>query len=322
MGKAVDVLQVGEQPDPEPEAGEVRVQLIASGVNPVDVKRRGGTRGSLDTSSVIPHFDGAGVIDRIGAGVSESRIGERVWVYEAQWQRNHGTAAEFVTLPASLAIKLSDSIGFAEAASLGIPAMTAHRCVFVGSGDADQTVLVTGGAGAVGGYAIQFAKQVGAQVITTVSTEEKAAVCRQAGADHVIDYKTEDVKSRIMEITDGEGVDRIVEVAFGANLNTSLEVLKENGTIAAYASDLMHEPKVPFYRLMYSNITVHHVLVFGMPKASKQAAVDDITSGLELGRLSAHLGQRFPLEQIAAAHEEVERGSLGKVILEIESHLI
>lgn len=316
-GKAAKVLQVGELPDPEPNAGEVRVRLIASGVNPVDVKRRGGARGSLEASKVIPHFDGSGIIDRVGDGVPESRIGERVWLYEAQWQRSHGTAAELVALPASRAVKLPDSIEFSMGASLGIPAMTAHRCVYIGWRESGQTVLVTGGAGAVGGYAIQFAKLGGSQVITTVSSQEKAPVCRAAGADHVVDYKNEDVVSRIMEITDGEGVDRIVEVAFGANLAASLEVLKENGAIAAYASDVMHEPTVPFYQLMYKNITVHHVLVFGMPEEAKQAAIRDITSSLERGTLTAHLGQHFTLEEIAAAHEAVERGSLGKVILEI-----
>ena len=317
FGSAAEVLQIGTIEAPEPGPGEVRVRLAASGVNPVDVKRRRGARGGLPSSRVIPHFDGAGVVDRVGDGVPEARIGERAWVFEAQWQRAFGTAAEFVVVAADRAVELPDNTGFAEGACLGIPAVTAHRCVFADGPVSGQTVVVTGGAGAVGAYAIQFAKLGGAEVIATVSSGEKAAVAAAAGADHIIDYKDEDVAARIEHVTAGAGADRIVEVAFGGNLATSLAALKPNGVIATYASDAVLEPAVPFYALVYKNVTIRHVLVFGLPEAAKRHAVADISRWLEGDSLRHHIGPRFRLEQTAAAHEAVEAGPLGNVVVEI-----
>jgi NADPH2:quinone reductase len=292
-----------------------------SGINPVDVKRRAGGRGPLASARVVPHFDGAGVIDQVGSGVSESRIGERVWVYEAQWQRASGTAAEYVVVSADRAVRLPDGVDVAAGASLGIPALTAHRCVFADEPVSGATVLVTGGAGAGGSYAIQFAKLDGARVITTVSTEEKAELARKAGADLVINYKTEDTVARVKQATAGNGVDRIVEVELGGNLSVSVEVLKANGVLATYASQAVPEPVLPFYQLLYRNIVLRHELVFLMPEDAKQHAVTDITGWLEAGRLWHHIGSRFPLDQAAAAHEAVESGAVGKVLLEINSDL-
>ena len=317
FGPAAEVLQTGTIETPEPGPGEVRVRLAASGVNPVDVKRRRGARGGLPSSRVIPHFDGAGVVDRVGDGVAEVRIGERAWVFEAQWQRAFGTAAERVVVPADRAVKLPDHTGFAEGACLGIPAMTAHRCVFADGPVSNQTVVITGGAGAVGAYAVQFAKLGGAKVIATISSDEKAAIASTAGADHIVNYKDEDVAARIERFTGGAGADRIIEVEFGGNLATSLAALKPNGVIATYASDAVVEPAVPFYSLVYKNVTVRHVLVFGMPEAAKRHAVADITRWLEADSLRHHVGPRYLLEQTAAAHEAVEAGPLGNVVVEI-----
>ena len=317
LGSAAEVLESGEIAAPEPGAGEVQVRVMVSGVNPVDTKRRAGGRGGIEAPLVVPHFDGAGVIERVGQGVPESRIGERVWLYEAQWQRSFGTAAEFVALDAGLAIPLPETTGFAEGACLGIPALTAHRCVFADGPVTGQTVLVTGGAGAVGHYALQFAKLGGAEVITMVSGPEKATIAAAAGADHVINYKFENVAERVKELTEGAGVDRIVEVELGGNLDACVEVIKANGVIAAYASQAVPEPLLPFYPMMFKNLTLREVLVFGMPEAAKQQAVADIGGWLAAASLRHHVGRSLPLEQAVKAHEAVEQGAFGKVLLEV-----
>lgn len=316
-GPAKDVIVTGEMDDPSPGPDEVRVRVACSGVNPVDVKRRAGGRGDLADDRVIPHFDGAGIIETAGEGVDASRIGERVWLYEGQWQSALGTAAEFTCVPARRAIVLPDNTSFAEGAALGIPALTAHRCVF-GDGAVDGLiVLVTGGAGAVGNYAIQFARFGGATVIATVSNDTKANLARIAGAHHVINYKTENVTDRIHAITGNAGVDRIVEVEFGGNLETAVAVLKTGGVIATYASEAVREPAVPFYQLIYKTITVRHELVFLMTEEAKQRAVSDISRWLAAGSISHNLGPCLPLERCAAAHEAVEGGACGKVYLEL-----
>lgn len=317
LGEAAKVLRTGEMERPAPGAGEVLVRIHVSGVNPVDVKRRLGGRGTISAPRVVPHFDGAGVVEAVGAGVDPARVGERVWVYEAQWQRAAGTAAEFVALPERLAVPLPDGTTFAEGAALGIPALTAHRCVFGDDEVSGETVLVTGGAGAVGHYAVQFAKLGGARVLATVSSEEKAALARDAGADHVVNYRQEDVATRIRELTDGRGVDRIVEVELGGNLPTSIEVLKPRGVIAAYASAAEPEPAVPFYAWLYKNAVLRCELVFGMTEEAKANAVDAIRRWLGDGALKHHIGARFPLEEAVAAHQAVEAGAFGKVVLEI-----
>lgn len=317
LGSADDVLEVGERETPVPGPGEVRVRVRASGINPVDVKRRAGGRGALASTLVVPHFDGAGVIDQVGEGVDSGRLGNRVWVYEAQWGRNLGTAAEFAAVPESRAVPLPPNATFTDGACLGIPALTAHRCVY-GDGPVEgQTVLVTGGAGAVGAYAIQCARLGGARVLSTVSADEKARIARAAGADTVINYREEDVAARVAELTDGEGVDRIVEVEMGGNLDASIAMLKTNGVISAYASEGEPEPSVPFYTLLYKNLTVRFELVFLMPEEAKQEAVEDLTKWLTEGELRHTVAQRFALENIVAAHEAVESGPLGKVLLDL-----
>ena len=316
-GPAADVLETGDIANPRPAAGAVLVRVAASGVNPIDVKWRGGMRALGEGEKLIPHFDGAGVIEEVGDGVSKARIGERVWLYEGAWQRPAGTAAEYIALASDLAVRLPDGVEFAVGACLGIPAMTAHRCAFADGPVAGQTVLVTGGGGAVGGFAIRFAKLGGATVIATVSNDDKAALAAKLGADHVVNYKTEDATQRIKEIAGDGGVDRIVEVALGVNFPVTAEIMSNNGVVAAYASDDQPEPTLPFRPFLYKNIAVRHVLVFGIPHKAKAEAISDITDWLAAGELSDAVGQRFALEDAAKAHEAVEEGALGNVVIEI-----
>jgi NADPH:quinone reductase len=318
-GVAREVLQVGQLPVPEPGPGQVRVRVMVSGINPSDTKGRGGWRGQAEMPfpRIIPHQDGAGVIDAVGDGVPASRVGERVWIYEAQRGRAFGTAAEYVCVPGGNAVRLPEGVSFVDAACLGVPAMTAHRCLFADGPIVGREVLVTGAAGGVGQYAVQLAKWGGATVIATVSSAEKAAQARAIGADHVINYREEDVAARIQTIA-GAGVDRIVEVAFGANLPHSLQVLKPNGVIATYSSDADPAPTLPFGQLLSKDLTVRFVLVYVMGEAAHQAAVSDITTVLEAGRLHPVAVQRFTLDEIAAAHEAVETGhTAGKVLIDL-----
>jgi NADPH2:quinone reductase len=267
---------------------------------------------------VIPHQDGAGVIQKVGSNISESRIGERVWLYEAQWQRPHGTAAEFTTVRSRQAVTLPDNVSFHEGACLGIPAMTAHRCVFADEAVNGQRILVAGGAGAVGFYAIQFAKLGGAFVITTVSSARDADTAVRAGADIVIDRKKEDVAKRVLEITENKGVDRIIEVAFGENAYLDAAIIAENGKIAAYASDAEHDPRLPFYGFMMKNTVLHFVLVYRMSEQAHQAAADEIGKCLRTNSLKHLLPAEFGLNDIVLAHTALESGTIrGKVVVTI-----
>jgi NADPH:quinone reductase len=270
----------------------------------------------MEFPRVIPHQDGAGVIDRVGPDVPASRLGERVWLYQAQIGRAFGTAAEYTVQPAAHAVPLPPSTSFAEGAGLGVPAMTAHRCVFADGPVTGKTVLVTGGAGAVGHYAIQLAKLHGAQVIATVSSDQKAQIALAAGADATINYRTEDTAQRLRDITQGEGVDHIVEVDFAGNFTVSREVLRDNGVLALYSAGVAPQPPVPL-QFKASNITVRFVLVYDMPEAAKHAAVQEITQLLEGGKLRHLAGPHFPLESVRQAHQAVERGTIGKVVLEV-----
>jgi NADPH2:quinone reductase len=318
-GAAREVITTGELPAPQPAAGEVRVRIYASGVNPSDVKRRSGNLGQKVTvPRIVPHSDGAGVIDTVGDGVPKSRIGERVWLYNAQWQRALGTCAEFCCVPHALACPLPDGVDWAAGASLGIPAMTAHRAVFARGKVRGKTLLVTGGAGAVGHYAVQIAKWGGARVIATVSSPQKAALARAAGADDVLDYRADDVGQRVQEMTVGAGIDHIVEVDFGANLETSTKVLKPNGTIAAYASSREPEPRLPYYALMTRGIGIDLVYVYILPPDARSQALADLDAMLRAGFLQHNIGARFALEQTAAAHEAQESGAVaGNIVVDL-----
>lgn len=317
FGPARQVLKLGEQPRPAPSAGEVLVRLHASGVNPSDVKKRAGSSPALlDAGHVIPHSDGAGVIEGVGDGVPQSRIGERVWVYQAQHGRRFGTAAQFVAIESSRAAPLPEPAGFEVGACLGIPAMTAHRCVFADGPVAGQRVLVTGGAGRVGWYAIQWAKSAGARVVATASKAADEQACREAGADAVVNHREAGWGERV-KAASGAPVDRVVEVEFGGNLPEVLGCIRTGGTIATYASMQVTEPKLPFYRMMFADLTVRMVLVYVMPEAAKQAAIADIARALAGGTLRHRIARRLPLSQVVEAHELVERGAGGCVVVDI-----
>ncbi|MGP1613577.1 MAG: NADPH:quinone reductase [Pollutimonas bauzanensis] len=322
-GPAREVLEIGDLPKPEARAGEVLVRVHATGVNPSDTKSRqgGGTR-SNPFPRVVPHQDGAGIIEAVGPGVDAGRVGERVWVYEAQLGRPFGCAAEYTAVPSINAVSLPDAVSYEEGACLGVPALTAHYSVMADGPVAGQVVLVTGGSGAVSFYAIQFARLAGATVITTVRTREQADVARQAGADHILYRLDDDIVARIAEITgvpDGRAVDRIVDVAFGANLETSLKVLKPNGVIASYASDQVPVPALPFWPLVGLNATLRCVLVYAMSRKAHDQAIAAVTQALLAGTLKHNIAMRYRLDQIVQAHEMLESGSaIGKVMLAVD----
>jgi NADPH2:quinone reductase len=315
-GPARDVLRVGEVPTPEPGPGEVRVRLATSGVNPSDVKRRGAAPPGrpAEFPLVIPHSDGAGTIDAAGEGVPRTRIGERVWIWNAQFRRAFGTAAEYVVLPQECAVRLPDNVDFAVGACLGIPALTAYHAIMLDGTVRGQTLLVQGGAGAVGFYAIQFAKLDGARVIATVSSEEKAAFARRAGADYVVNYRTEERKLRIAELTGGTGVDRIIEVDLKANALTYPDLLREHGRAVVYGSGA---PPIEIPAFVPHSTTLQFMLVYTLTATQRAAAQSALERLLVAGALQHAIGERFPLARIAEAHERVEAGSLGNVIVDV-----
>lgn len=317
FGAARDVLQVGQVDTPVAEAGQVLVKLATSAVNPSDVKKRAGSFPNLlDDGFVIPDSDGAGIVEAVGKGISSDRVGERVWVYQAQYARRFGTAAEYVAIDASCAPPLPESATFEVGACLGIPAMTAHRCVFADGDVSGKTMLVTGGAGRVGYYAVQWASQAGATVIATASNDADRAACMEAGAHDVVNHRADDLVDTIMAATGGEPVDRIVDVEFGANLPVSVEVLRIGGTIATYSSMQVSEPKLPFFQMMYKDLTVRLVIVYAMPEPAKQRAIADIDEALRAGRLKHRVAETMPLSDIVRANEIVEKGSVrGSVVV-------
>jgi NADPH2:quinone reductase len=316
-------LQLGELAVPDPAPGEVRVRVHRSAVNPSDTKNRSGARGNIQMPfpRVIPHQDGAGVIDAVGDGVSSARVGERVWVYEATLGRPGGTAAQFTTVPARKAVRLPDSAGFDAGACMGIPAMTAHRCVFADGSVAGRNVLITGGAGAVGYYAVQMARLGGAaQVIATVSRPAQAERALEAGAHHVINYRSEDVAARVAQLLGGtQCLDRVVDVAFGANLAASLAMLKPGGVIASYASDAMPEPTIPFWPMLSKDLTVRFVLVYAMSAQAHDEAADFITKALAADQLRHQFYRIYSLDEIVQAHQACEAMSnVGKVLIRLD----
>jgi NADPH:quinone reductase len=316
-GAAREVLRVAELETPQPGRGEVRVRLAASGVNPSDVKSRAGLTRKIAFPRVIPHSDGAGEIDRVGEGVSPSRVGERVWVWNGQWRRLFGTAAESIVLPSEQAAPLPANISMEAGACFGIPAYTAYQAVLLTGVEDGSTVLVAAGAGAVGHYAIQFAKKRRATVITTVSSAAKAEIARRAGADHVIDYKREDVGERVMAVTAKRGVDAVIEVDLAANARLLPNVLAPNGVVAIYGSGAP-EATIPFHFLLQNSIALKFFLVYLMPQEQRTRATAEITRMLERGELIHNVAQTFDLTDIVAAHEAVESGkAMGNVVVRV-----
>ena len=320
FGSAEDVLQLGDLETPTAGAGEVLVRMRTSGVNPSDVKKRAGSfPGLLDGGLVIPNSDGAGVIEAVGEGVDSSRVGERVWLYQAQFERRFGTAAEYVAIDSNRAPNLPSHVSFEVGACLGIPVMTAHRAVFADGDVSGQIILVTGGAGRVGHYAIQWASQAGATVIATASNDEDKTACLDAGAHHVVNHRSDSVVAEILVASGGELVDRVVDVEFGANLPISIEVLKVGGVIATYSSTQIPEPKIPFFRMMYKDLTMRSIIVYAMPETAKTRAIDDIDKALRSDALQHRIAESVPLNEIARANEIIEAGNIrGAVVLTID----
>lgn len=319
-GPAARVLELGRLPVPEPGAGEVLVRVRASGVNPSDTKRRAGWSGlEMRHPRIVPHSDGAGVIERVGEGVAADRVGARVWLWNAQGgDRAFGTAAELVAVPDEQAVALPADVPFETGAGLGVPGSTAHYALLGDGPIGGQTVLVQGGAGAVGHLAVQLATLAGATVIATVSGPAKADAARAAGAAHTIDYRREDVVERILSLTAGEGVDRVVEVDLAANLSTDIAVLATGGVIASYSSTSDPTPELPYYPLAFRDLRIHFVQGFLLPPPARRAAIRDLTTWLAAGQLEVRIDSTFPLERIAAAHERLESGEAdGKVIVEL-----
>lgn len=317
-GPAASVLTVGEMDDPIAGPGEVRVRVASAGLNPRDVKRRSGTGGRTITARrVIPGDDAAGIIDQVGRGVPARRIGQRVWIHSANVDSPFGTSAELVVGRADRAIPLPDLVPFDVGATLGVPALTAHRSLFADGDINGLRVMITGGAGAVAQYAIRLAALAGARVLATASTEAKRQLALDAGASSVVDHRRPDAEQRI-RLWAPDGVDRIVDVAFGVNLPLNSRVIAPHGVIASYGSDDIPNPTVPFYDLMRRDVALRFVSVFLMPKAALETATRSINDLLEVGELRPTIAGRFPLDRIVEAHELLESGGAsGKIVLRV-----
>lgn len=316
FGTAAETLQVGEQPTPDAGPGEVLVRLATSGVNPSDVKKRAGAFPNLlDGGLVIPHSDGAGIIEAVGEGVDASRVGERVFVFQAQYGRRFGTAAEYVALDSRYAPVLPEEASFEVGAVIGIPIMTAHRCVFADGPVSGQTVLITGGAGRVGDYAIQWASQGGAWVIATASNPEDDARCRAMGAREVVNHREAGWGEKVRDLTGGELVDRVIDVEFGANLPEVLNCIRIGGTIATYSSTVVPEPALPFKDMMFMDLTIRMVIVYAMPEEAKADAVAATQNALREGTLDHRIAHSLPLDEVARSHELIEDGGFGGCVV-------
>ena len=317
-GDAADVLKVGELPDPSPGSNEVLISVKTSGVNPSDVKTRAGARGDLQFSRIVPHSDGAGIIVDVGKNVDSNRIGERVWIWNAAYGRPNGTCAELISLPENQAVAMSDHVSFEAAACLGIPASTAYYGIFAEGSVQNKTLMITGGAGAVGFYGIQLAKWAGAKVISTVSSKEKFKIAEDAGADLILNYKKDNVVDSVLEFTKGNGVDRVLEVEFGGNIQINPKIINTNGTIAAYASMGNIEPTLPFYDFMFKGIKINTFLIYSICQKDRKILIEGMTKALNENDLKHLIGSSFSLDDIVGAHEEVESNkNVGNVIVTV-----
>ena len=318
FGTAENVLETGEFAEPKPGRGEVKIKIHSSGVNPSDTKKRAGLNPDiLDDGPVIPHSDGAGEIVDVSDEKLRHRIGEKVWVYESQHNRRLGTAAEFICLPSHNAVKLPYGVSYDTGAMLGIPAMTAHRCVYNSEDVKDRYVLITGGAGRVGHYCIQWAKKAGAIVIATSSNIKAEQECKSAGADMILGHPSETFKEEILDLTKGQKIEKIIDADFGKNINYLLSVIKPNSSISTYASMTEKTPVIPFYQMMNLNVQIKMVFVYDMPKKAKESAILDITKALKENKLLNRLYKNYNLKEISQAHQKIENSktSYGAVIV-------
>jgi len=317
-GAAAEVLTVGEQPIVEPGAGEVQVKLVLSGINPSDVKSRQGSR-PVRAGIIIPHSDGAGVIAAVGSGVDPARIGERVWIWNGQYNRPYGTAAEYITLPADQAVRLPDATSFEAGACMGIPGLTAYRAVELAEVGANDSVLVIGGTSGVGFYAAQMARARGARVISTVGSAAKAQMMRDAGFDDVILYKTESVADRVRTLTAGAGVNAIIDMDFSTSAGlVDQGVLAQHGRFVCYGSNVRDAVPLNFGAWMPRSISLHFFLVYELTAATRQRTVEGLNALLQTDVLQHVVQPAYALEDIVAAHEAVERGAvLGNAVLDV-----
>jgi len=317
FGSASDVLQQSEVPTPSVNAGEVLVRLTFSGVNPSDAKARSGNRPGVTKPAfpiIVPHSDGSGIIESVGEGVDTNRKGQRVWIWNGQWQRPFGTAAEYIALPADQAVALPDLVSLETGATLGIPGLTAAHCVFGGGDIAGQTVLVSGGSGAVGHNAVQLAKWGGARVIATASESGKDRTIA-AGADHCLDYADPDLSTTITDLTKGAGVDRAIEVEFGRNAVLLGEVMAPGGTVAAYGSGQDMTPTLPFGNYLFKALTIDITLIYILSEQKRAVAIEQLHSALSRGALTPAIHEIMPLSDCAKAHDTVMAGKRSGAVL-------
>ncbi|MFK7837029.1 MAG: NADPH:quinone reductase [Sulfitobacter sp.] len=321
LGTARDVLHMHNLDDVAPQPGEVRVKLAYSGVNPSDVKSRMGRPGMEKPvfDRIVPHSDGAGEVEAVGDGVDAARIGQRVWIWNGQWQRPFGTAATHITLPSEMAVPLPDAVSFETGAILGIPGLTAAEAVFGGGDIAGQTIMISGGAGTVGLLAVQLAKWGGAKVIATCSPRDMDRL-RAAGADHVLDYSAADLADQVLAANGGALIPTVVEVEFGLNIDLNAAVIAPNGRLAVYGSAKEMTPKLPFLPLLFKAVTIDIILIYLLPLAERQERIDRLHKALTEGALTCPVEQIFALDQTVAAHEAVEAGGrAGAILIDCQS---
>lgn len=321
FGPAADVLILEDLPTPTPQPGEVLVRLQMSGANPSDVKVRAGGRPGVTEPpfpKIIPHSDGAGVVEAVGDGVSQDRVGERVWVWNGQWRRAFGTAAEYVSLPSEQAVALPDEASFEVGATLGIPGLTACHSVLGGGAVEGKRVLVSGGAGTVGHLAVQIAVAAGAEVFSTARGEAGLETARQAGAHHVFDYSDADLADRILAASNGDPIDRIVEVEFGRNAETNTRIIAERGTIASFGSAKDMVPAMPYYPMMFKAVTIDLVLIYILANEERRRAEAHLNDLLVRGALDIRIAEVLDLAECAKAHDVIAEGSrAGSVLLRV-----
>ena len=319
FGRAPDVLKLVDIDTPTPTENEVVVELRFSGVNPSDVKARAGRPGLTKPAfdNVIPHSDGAGTITSVGSNVSQDRIGERVWIWNGQWQRPFGTAASHIVLDQAQAVPLPDGVSFEVGAVLGIPGLTAAHAVFGNDDVRDTTVLIQGGGGTVGLLAVQLAKWGGATVIAT-SSKQDMSQCKSMGADHVFEYQDSDLAAKILEANNGQLIDRIVEVEFGLNIAADVALIKQNGIIAAYGSAKSLNPKVPFFEMLFKAVTLDIILIYLLPIEERLSIISRLNQALLENALTCPISKIFPINMAAQAHELIESGARdGAVLIDV-----
>ncbi len=321
-GPAGDVFVIGDMPRPCPEAGEVLVHIKASGINPSDYKHRGNFAGNGIATRMVPHSDGAGIIEQVGADVPKSWLGKRVWLWNAVFRhgyappgpREAGTAAEYVALPLQNVAVLPNNVSFEIGACLGVPGFTAYAAVYADGDPRGKTIFIQGGAGAVGELAVQLASSAGATVVATVSSAQKAERARTSGAHYVIDYREQDVV-KVMSDIFPSGVDQIIEVDFSANIEMDVKLLKHYGLIVSYSSTSNRFPSIPYYALQFKGASIKTLQIFTLPDIERNAAVKTLSAALKAGGLRPTIAKSFPLDRIAEAHTFAEQGPDGNVVL-------